>query len=161
MPVCVCPHCKTRLWVKDTQLNVAQGFVVCRKCEGLFQAKNHIAETPKNIDPSLLLNAVTDTKLVHSIGPQVRTRKTLSKHEIADLLDNMLVTDARNSAKAATAAKMKGPAQPAPAIPASGPMPVHMPQQEPKKDGFNWTLATLVALTVLIMQLFYLVLLLN
>lgn len=158
MPVCVCPHCKTRLWVKDTQLNVAQGFVVCRKCEGLFQAKNHIAETPKNIDPSLLLNAVTDTKLVHSIGPQVRTRKTLSKNEIADLLDNMLVSDARNSAKAATAVKMKSASKPQPPqIPGPAPMPV----QELRKDGFNWTLATLVALTVLIMQLFYLVLLLN
>ena len=98
------------------------------------------------------------TKLVHSIGPQVRTRKTLSKNEIADLLDNMLVSDARNSAKAATAVKMKSASKPQPPqIP--GPAP--MPAQELRKDGFNWTLATLVALTVLIMQLFYLVLLLN
>lgn len=154
MPVCVCPHCKTRLWVKDTQLNVAQGFVVCRKCEGMFQAKNHIGETPKNIDPSLLLNAVTDTKLVHSIGAQVRTRKTLSKHEIADLLDNMLVNDARSSSKAAVAAMNNTP-KPA----AHGPKP--SPAPAPAKEGFNWTLATLVALTVLIMQLFYLVLMLN
>ena len=26
MPACSCPHCKTPHWVKDAQLNVAQGF---------------------------------------------------------------------------------------------------------------------------------------
>lgn len=130
MPVSICPHCQTQLWVKDAQLNVAQGFVVCSRCEGLFQARSHLSEMPKNVKPGQLPNAVTDAKLVHNIGPQVRSRKTLSKSEIADLLDDMLPADAKSKTAPAAA-----------------------------KPGFNWTLASLVALTVLIMQLFYLILL--
>ncbi len=42
MPVCACPHCKTQLWVNDAQLNIAQGFVVCSQCEGLFQARDPV-----------------------------------------------------------------------------------------------------------------------
>lgn len=132
MPVSVCPHCKTQLWVKDSQLNIAQGFVACSKCEGLFQAKDHLRGTPENIQPGQLPPAVSDTKLIHRLGTRVRGRKTLSKQEIADLLDNVLPADAKAKAAAATG-------QPKPAT--------------------NWTLATLVALTVLIMQLFYLMLL--
>lgn len=130
MPVSVCPHCQTQLWVKDAQLNVAQGFVVCSHCEGLFQARSHLVDTPEGTTPESLPAAITDAKLVHNIGPQVRTHKTLSKNEIADLLDDMLPAAAKTEA--------------APAAP---------------KAGFNWTLASLVALTVLIMQLFYLILL--
>ena len=130
MPVSVCPHCQTRLLVKEAQLNVAQGFVVCSQCEGLFQARTHLAEAEADDSPENLAPAVTDAKLVHNIGPQVRSRKTLSKSEIADMLDDMLPAAAK--------------AQTAPAAP---------------KAGFNWTLASLVALTVLIMQLFYLILL--
>ena len=113
MPVCACPHCKTQLWVNDAQLNIAQGFVVCSQCEGLFQARDHTRPTPPKLQA----------------GKEVRTRKVLSKNEIADLLDGMLPPEA----KAAPAAA--------------------------KAQPFNWTLASLVALTVLIMQLFYLLLL--
>lgn len=132
MPICVCPHCKARLAVKDTQMNLAQGFVVCTKCEGLFQAKHHISNTPHKASPEQLPGAATDTKLVRSIGSAVRSRKALSKHEIADLLDNIRADGAK------TQAAVKAEA--------------------PKKEGTNWTLAALTALTVLIMQLFYLVL---
>lgn len=132
MPICVCPHCKARLAVKETQLNLAQGFVVCTKCEGLFQAVHHISNTPHKALPEQLPSAATDTRLVRSLGAAARSRKALSKHEIADLLDNVLPADAQARQAAPTAA--------------------------PKKEGFNWTLATLTALTVLIMQLFYLIL---
>ncbi len=129
MPVCACPHCKTQLWVKDAQLNIAQGFVVCSQCEGLFQARDHTRPTPPKLQAGQLPEARTDVKLVHRIGKEVRTRKVLSKNEIADLLDGMLPPEAK-------------------AIPAAA-----------KAQPFNWTLASLVALTVLIMQLFYLLLL--
>ena len=129
MPVCACPHCKTQLWVNDAQLNIAQGFVVCSQCEGLFQARDHTRPTPPKLQAGQLPEARTDVKLVHRIGKEVRTRKVLSKNEIADLLDGMLPPEA----KAAPAAA--------------------------KTPPFNWTLASLVALTVLIMQLFYLLLL--
>ncbi|PSJ79598.1 MJ0042-type zinc finger domain-containing protein [Neisseria iguanae] len=130
MPACTCPHCRTNLWVKDAQLNVAQGFVVCQKCEGLFKAKEHPADLKEQFQPEALPNAVTDVRLVHNIGTLVRQHKQLSRNEIADLLDGMMPTP-----KAGNAATDK------------------------KTDSFNWTLASLIALTVLIMQLFYLILL--
>ncbi|WP_165010933.1 MJ0042-type zinc finger domain-containing protein [Neisseria yangbaofengii] len=133
MPACTCPHCRTHLWVKDAQLNVAQGFVVCQKCEGLFKAKDHPANLKEQFQPEALPNAVTDVRLVHNIGAQVRQHKQLSRNEIADLLDGVTLAP-KPDTKAATAV-------------------------EKKKDGFNWTLASLIALTVLIMQLFYLILL--
>ena len=129
MPVCACPHCKTQLWVNDAQLNIAQGFVVCSQCEGLFQARDHTRPTPPKLQAGQLPEARTDVKLVHRIGKEVRTRKVLSKNEIADLLDGMLPPEAKPAAATA------------------------------KAQPFNWTLASLVALTVLIMQLFYLLLL--
>ena len=131
MPACTCPHCKTNLWVKDAQLNVAQGFVVCKQCEGLFKAKDHIADLKGEFQPDALPGAVTDVRLVHNIGPQVRTHKQLSRNEIADLLDGITIAPKPDAAALAK-----------------------------KKDGFNWTLASLIALTVLLMQLFYLILLL-
>lgn len=130
MPACTCPHCHTHLWVKDTQLNIAQGFVVCNKCEGLFKAKEHFADLKEQFQQQALPNAVTDVRLVHNIGPQVRTHKQLSRHEIADLLDGVTLL-------------------PKPSAAAAAPK---------KKEGINWTLASLVALTVLIMQLFYIIL---
>ena len=48
---------------------------------------------PVDDRPMTVLNqpeARTDVKLVHRIGKEVRTRKVLSKNEIADLLDGML-----------------------------------------------------------------------
>lgn len=139
MLVSVCPHCKTRHRVKDTQLNVAQGFVVCSKCEGLFQAKDYMREMPDNAKADQLPYAVTDVKLVHSIGPQVRTRKAMTKHEIADVLDNLLPDDGKTTKNAAPARARRG--------------------DKAKQENINWTLASFVALTVLIMQLFYLILL--
>ncbi|WP_416191520.1 MJ0042-type zinc finger domain-containing protein [Neisseria sp. CCUG12390] len=129
MPACTCPHCHTNLWVKDAQLNVAQGFVVCRKCEGLFKAKDHPAVPNAPLQPETLPDAATDVRLVHSIGAQIRQRKQLSRNEIADLLDNVIHESKKHAA------------------------------QTRPKEGFNWTLASLIALTVLIMQLFYLILL--
>lgn len=130
MPACTCPHCKTHLWVKDAQLNVAQGFVVCHSCEGLFKAKDHFADLKEQFQPEALPQAVTDVRLVHNIGAQVRQHKQLSRNEIADLLDGITLA----APPQAASTKME-------------------------KDGFNWTLASLIALTVLIMQLFYLILL--
>ncbi|RPD87031.1 hypothetical protein EGK75_05410 [Neisseria weixii] len=132
MPACTCPHCRTHLWVKDAQLNVAQGFVVCQECEGLFKAKDHPTYLKEQFQPEALPNAVTDVRLVHNIGAQVRQHKQLSRNEIADLLDGVTLSTKPETTVAVT---------------------------EKNKDGFNWTLASLIALTVLIMQLFYLILL--
>ena len=129
MPVCACPHCKTQLWVNDAQLNIAQGFVVCSQCEGLFQARDHTRPTPPKLQAGQLPEARTDVKLVHRIGKEVRTRKVLSKNEIADLLDGMLPPGA-NAASAAA-----------------------------NTQTFNCTLASLLAPILLSMQLFYLLLL--
>lgn len=128
MPACTCPHCKTHLWVNDSQLNLAQGFVVCHSCEGLFKAAAHLNGVNKQTNAENLPQAVTDVRLVHKIGAQVRQHKQLSRNEIADLLDSVRL--ARQNQAAASA----------------------------QKDSFNWTLASLIALTVLIMQLFYLIL---
>lgn len=123
MPACICPHCKTPLWVNPAQLNVAQGFVVCKKCEGLFKAKDHPAPDTV-LEQENLPAAVTDVRLVHDIGAGIRNRKQLSRNEIADLLDGV---------------------------------PIAAPEEKTAaKEPFNWTLASLVALTVLIIQLFYL-----
>ena len=136
MPLCVCPHCSTQLWVKDSQLNLAQGYVVCRTCQGLFQARSHTRPIPENFHPDLLPAAQTDTKLVQKIGTPVRTHKQLSRGEIAELLDNMLTNEQKSLALA------------------------DMLQNQNKQD-FNWTLPSMVALTILIIQLFYLVLIIK
>lgn len=158
MPVCTCPHCKTRLWVKNTQFNVAQGFVVCSKCDGLFQARGHITATPDEPEPIDLPNALTDTKLIHALGPKVRAKKVLSKNEIAELLDNMHSGDETKLSVEPSPIEEKVevvPTQPEAAVP-----PVVVPAAaQPAKESVNWTLATLIALTVLIMQLFYIILL--
>ncbi|HEZ1582971.1 TPA: hypothetical protein WIJ98_000549 [Neisseria meningitidis] len=139
MPACFCPHCKTRLWVKETQLNVAQGFVVCQKCEGLFKAKDHLASTKEPIFNDLP-EAVSDVKLVHRIGTRAIGKKQISRDEIAGILNGGTTQPDIPPATAAT------PAAAPPAAPA-------------RQDGFNWTIATLFALIVLIMQLSYLVIL--
>ncbi len=72
-----------------------QGFVVCSQCEGLFQARDHTRPTPPKLQAGQLPEARTDVKLVHRIGKEVRTRKVLSKNEIADLLDGMLPPEAK------------------------------------------------------------------
>ncbi|HEZ3064642.1 TPA: hypothetical protein WH026_001328 [Neisseria meningitidis] len=141
MPACFCPHCKTRLWVKETQLNVAQGFVVCQKCEGMFKAKDHLASTKEPIFNDLP-EAVSDVKLVHRIGTHAIGKKQISRDEIADILNG-----------GTTAPDI--PPAPA-AAPAAAPQVAVPPAAPARQEGFNWTIATLFALIVLIMQLSYL-----
>ena len=131
MPACSCPHCKTPHWVKDAQLNVAQGFVVCTRCSGMFKAKDYLSGNLP-ADPAHLPVAVTDVRLVHNIGAQILKHSKLSRKEISDLLNSALKEEPKAEEQAAV---------------------------KTRKDGFNWTLASLIALTVLIMQLFYLALL--
>ena len=150
MPACICPHCKTSLWVKDTQLNVAQGFVICNKCEGLFKAKDSLAPSSAPANPDTLPNAVTDVRLVHDMGGNIRNRKQLSRHEIASLLDS---AEKAKEEAARRAEEEKRRTEEFQALMAAAAKPAK------SEEGFNWTLAVLVALTVLIMQLFYLVLL--
>ena len=142
MPACFCPHCKTRLWVKETQLNVAQGFVVCQKCEGMFKAKDHLASTKEPIFNDLP-EAVSDVKLVHRIGTHAIGKKQISRDEIADILNGGTLHDTPPAPAAA-------PASPRIAEPSAAPV---------RQEGFNWTIAALFAFIVLIMQLFYLTLL--
>lgn len=153
MPACICPHCKTSLWVKDTQLNVAQGFVVCNKCEGLFKAKDSLAPSSAPANPDTLPNAVTDVRLVHDMGGNIRNRKQLSRHEIANLLDSAERAQKAKEEEARRAEEEKRRTEEFQALMAAAAKPAK------SEEGFNWTLAVLVALTVLIMQLFYLVLL--
>lgn len=144
MPACFCPHCKTRLWVKETQLNVAQGFVVCQKCEGLFKAKDHLASTKEPIFNDLP-EAVSDVKLVHRIGTRAIGKKQISRDEIAGILNGGTTQPDIPPATTAT--------------PAAAPQVTVPPAAPARQDGFNWTIATLFALIVLIMQLSYLVIL--
>lgn len=144
MPACFCPHCKTRLWVKETQLNVAQGFVVCQKCEGMFKAKDHLASTKEPIFNDLP-EAVSDVKLVHRIGTHAIGKKQISRDEIADILNGGTTLH---------------DTPPAPAsAPAAAPQVAVPPAAPARQEGFNWTIAALFAFIVLIMQLFYLTLL--
>lgn len=144
MPACFCPHCKTRLWVKETQLNVAQGFVVCQKCEGMFKAKDHLASTKEPIFNDLP-EAVSDVKLVHRIGTRAIGKKQISRDEIAGILNGGTTQPDIPPATAAT--------------PAAAPQVTVPPAAPARQDGFNWTIVTLFALIVLIMQLSYLVIL--
>lgn len=143
MPACFCPHCKTRLWVKETQLNVAQGFVVCQKCEGLFKAKDHLASTKEPIFNDLP-EAVSDVKLVHRIGTHAIGKKQISRDEIADILNGGTTLH---------------DTPPAAAAPAAAPQVAVPPAAPARQEGFNWTIAAMFALIVLIMQLSYLVIL--
>ena len=134
MPACSCPRCHTQIWVKDEQLKIAQGFVVCTKCEGLFKATENIVDLKGKFQPEVLPTAMTDLRLSRGGKMPVQSQKQLSRNEIADLFDSFTVAPKPVAAAAAPAAE--------------------------RKNDTNWTLATLVALTVLIIQLFYLVLLL-
>ena len=90
MPVSECPHCHTQLWVKEAQMNLAQGFVMCSQCEGLFQAKSHLREMNPKVMPGQLPNAVTDINLIRKVGASAHAKKTFTKGEIADLLEDIL-----------------------------------------------------------------------
>ena len=97
----------------------------------MFKAKDYLSGNLP-ADPAHLPVAVTDVRLVHNIGAQILKHSKLSRKEISDLLNSAL----KEEPKAEEQAVVKT-----------------------RKDGFNWTLASLIALTVLIMQLFYLALL--
>ena len=133
MPVSECPHCHTQLWVKEAQMNLAQGFVMCSQCEGLFQAKSHLREMNPKVMPGQLPNAVTDINLIRKVGASAREKKTFTKGEIADLLEDIL--DQKPSSEA-------------------------IAKQNIFSGSFNWSIGSLVALTILVVQLFYLALLL-
>ena len=61
MLICSFPHCKTYLKVKESQLNVAQGFVKCADCQGLFKAKDFVARADvASID--WMLDGISDTE---------------------------------------------------------------------------------------------------
>ncbi|WP_261978832.1 MJ0042-type zinc finger domain-containing protein, partial [Neisseria meningitidis] len=122
MPACFCPHCKTRLWVKETQLNVAQGFVVCQKCEGLFKAKDHLASTKEPIFNDLP-EAVSDVKLVHRIGTRAIGKKQISRDEIAGILNGGTTQPDIPPATAAT--------------PAAAPQVTVPPAPPPPPEWFN------------------------
>ena len=114
MPACSCPHCKTPHWVKDTQLNVAQGFVVCTRCSGMFKAKDYLSGNLP-ADPAHLPVAVTDVRLVHNIGAQILKHSKLSRKEISDLLNSALKEEPKAEVPKAAPAPASAPAVAAPA----------------------------------------------
>ena len=87
------------------------------------------------------------------MGGNIRNRKQLSRHEIASLLDSAERAKKAKEEAARRAEDEKRRTEEFQALMAAAAKPAK------SEEGFNWTLAVLVALTVLIMQLFYLVLL--
>lgn len=87
------------------------------------------------------------------MGGNIRNRKQLSRHEIASLLDSAERAKKAKEEAARRAEEEKRRTEEFQALMAAAAKPAK------SEEGFNWTLAVLVALTVLIMQLFYLVLL--
>ena len=87
------------------------------------------------------------------MGGNIRNRKQLSRHEIANLLDSAERARKAKEEEARRAEEEKRRTEEFQALMAAAAKPAK------SEEGFNWTLAVLVALTVLIMQLFYLVLL--
>lgn len=115
-----------------------------QKCEGLFKAKDHLASTKEPIFNDLP-EAVSDVKLVHRIGTRAIGKKQISRDEIAGILNGGTTLHDTPPATAAT--------------PAAAPQVAVPPAAPARQEGFNWTIATLFALIVLIMQLSYLVIL--
>lgn len=151
MPICSCPHCQTYLKVKESQLNVAQGFVKCVDCEGLFKAKDFVVRQ-KVASIDWLPEGVSDIDLVRRLGTYVRGRNSFDKRQIDYLLEH--------PAEAGQPAAVPNDQEHRAAQPV--PMPEPPPRSESpapaKSGGTNWTLAALVALTVLILQLFFILL---
>lgn len=170
MPVSVCPHCKTQLWVSNNQMNVANGFVKCSQCSGLLQAK-HFLDKSQTERTATLPEAISDAALVSKIGLQIRQYKALSKDEVCNLLvglpphgeaDTSGKSGQKKLSKAVIAdllddlhadAKKK-----IPAIDTQKKNSKTDAKPHTRKSEMNWTLAVMVALTVLILQLFYLLL---
>ena len=109
----------------------------------MFKAKDHLASTKEPIFNDLP-EAVSDVKLVHRIGTHAIGKKQISRDEIADILNGGTTLHDTPPAPAAA------PVSSRIAEPSVAPV---------RQEGFNWTIATLFALIVLIMQLFYLTLL--
>ena len=87
MPICSCPHCKTHLKVKESQMNVAQGFVKCADCQGLFKAKDFVARADvASID--WIPDGISDIELVRRLGTYVRGRNSFSKEQADYLLEH-------------------------------------------------------------------------
>lgn len=150
MPICSCPHCNTFLKVKESQLNVAQGFVRCTDCQGLFKAKDFVAKQQvSSID--WMADGVSDIEIVRRLGTYVRGRNAFDKQQIDYLLehpaDGSQAAAVPHDHERLAARAVPLPAPPERAAPAAA-----------KSGDTNWTLATLVALTILILQLFYILL---
>ena len=150
MPICSCPHCNTFLKVKESQLNVAQGFVRCTDCQGLFKAKDFVAKQQvSSID--WMADGVSDIETVRRLGTYVRGRNAFDKQQIDYLLehpaDGGQAAAVPHDRERLAARAVPLPAPPERAAPAAA-----------KSGDSNWTLATLVALTILILQLFYILL---
>ena len=150
MPICSCPHCQTYLKVKESQLNVAQGFVKCVDCEGLFKAKDFVVRQ-KVASIDWLPEGVSDIDLVRRLGTYVRGRNSFDKRQVDYLLEH--------PAEAGQPAAVPNDQEHRAAKPVPMPEPPRSETTAPAKSGGpNWTLAALVALTVLILQLFFILL---
>ena len=170
MPVSVCPHCKTQLWVSNNQMNVANGFVKCSQCSGLLQAK-HFLDKSQAERTIKMQEAISDAALVSKIGLQIRQYKALSKDEVCNLLvglppngevDTFSKTGQKKLSKAEIAdllddlhADAKKKIAPLDTLNKTTQVTNKL---HTRKSETNWTLAVMVALTVLILQLFYLLL---
>lgn len=168
MPVSVCPHCKTQLWVTHNQMNVANGFVKCSQCSGLLQAK-HFLKKKQTERTDAMQEAVSDAALVSKIGLQIRQYKALNKDEVCNLLVGIPPTgeagQATKGQKSLSKAEiadlldnLHADARKKPASAADSKMLKSDDKAQSRKSEMNWTLAVMVALTVLILQLFYLLL---
>lgn len=84
MPACFCPHCKTRLWVKETQLNVAQGFVVCQNAKGCLKPKT-IWQARKNLYSTICpkLFRMSNSSTASARTPLARNRFPATKSPIS------------------------------------------------------------------------------
>ncbi|MDO4877873.1 MAG: hypothetical protein Q3966_01075 [Neisseria sp.] len=137
MPICACPHCKAYMKVKDSQMNVAQGFVRCTDCQGLFKAKDFVYT--KNLGTSIdfLPDALSDIETVRKLGAYVRGRNAFTYKQTKQLLEHP--KDGLPEETSPYAAR-----------------PVPLPSSD--KGGNRWTVAALAALTVLVCQMFYILL---
>jgi len=101
--------------VKDEQLKIAQGFVVCTKCEGLFKATENIVDLKGKFQPEVLPTAMTDLRLSRGGKMPVQSQKQLSRNEIADLFDSFTVAPKPAAAAAAPASPSCTPGSAPPA----------------------------------------------
>ena len=95
------------------------------------------------------------------MGGNIRNRKQLSRHEIASLLDSAerAKKAKEEAARRTEEEKRRAEEEKRRTEEFQALMAAAAAKPAKSEEGFNWTLAVLVALTVLIMQLFYLVLL--